>query len=104
VSRMYFSYLRMAGDVNLRHAMRGDGIDVVDGVEFVVHRGDVDVVHVEQNSAIGALDDFGQELPLGHLGGGEFGVAELTFSTQRESREVLHLRTRSAVRSTASQV
>ena len=57
----------MAGDVDLGDAMGGDGVDVVEGIELVVHRGDVDVVYVEKDAAVGAFDNFGQELPLGHL-------------------------------------
>ena len=62
---------RVTGDVNLRDAIRGNGVHVLHRIELVIHRGDVDVVHVEQDAAVGALYHFIEELPLGHLGIGE---------------------------------
>src|SRR5580658_6853692 len=73
--------LGVAGDVNLGNAMRGHGVDVIHGVKFVIHRGDVDVVDIEENAAVAALDDFAQKLPLGHLGAGERRVATYVFDS-----------------------
>ena len=58
---------RVTGDMNLRHAVRGHRVDVIHRLELMIHGRDIDVVHVQQNAAVGALHDFGQELPLGHL-------------------------------------
>ena len=69
----------VAGDMDLGDALGRYGVDVVHGVEVVIHGGDVDVVDVEEDAAIGALDDFVEELPLGHFGGGKFGVAADVF-------------------------
>src|SRR3974377_483565 len=65
----------MTRDVNLRDAISGDGIDVRERVETVVLRRDVNVVYVEKDAAIGALDDFVEKLPLGHFGDVKFGGA-----------------------------
>src|SRR5271155_3702665 len=43
----------VAGDVDLGDALGRDGVDVVKGVEGVVLRGDVDVVDVEEDAAVG---------------------------------------------------
>ena len=60
--------LGVAGDVDLRDALGRHGVEIIVGIEVVVLRRDVDVVHVEQDSAVGALDDFGEKFPLGHFG------------------------------------
>ena len=56
----------------------------------MIHRRDVDVVHVEQDAAVGALDNFGQKLPLGHLGAGEGGVGADVFDGDGNFKKVLH--------------
>ena len=82
---------RMAGDMNLRDAMRGDGIHVVDRIELVIHGRDIDVVHIQKNAAISALDDFIQELPFGHLRAGEGGVGTNVFDGDRDFEVVLNV-------------
>ena len=67
MSRMYFSYSHVTGDMNLRDAMRGHGVDILHRIELVIHCRDVDVIHVEQNAAVGALHHFIEKLPLRHL-------------------------------------
>ena len=47
--------LGVAGDVDLCDALVGDAVQVIKRIEAVIARGDVDVVDVEQNSAVGAL-------------------------------------------------
>jgi len=82
--------LGMAGDVDLGYALGWDCIDVIHGSKLVVHGGDVDVVHVEEDSAIGALYYFGEELPLGHLRAGEGGVTADVFDGDGDFKEVLY--------------
>ena len=65
----------VAGDVDLRDAIRGHGVEIEIGIESVILRRDVNVVHVEQDAAVGALDDFVEKLPLGHLRGVKLRVA-----------------------------
>ena len=50
------------------------------GIEAVIARGNVDIVDVKQNPAIGVLHNFRQKLPLRHLRGVGMGIA-VTFST-----------------------
>ncbi len=83
--------LGVAGDVDLRDALGGDAVDVVEWIEAVVLRRDVDVVDVEQDAAVGGFDDLVQELPLGHLGFVKFGVAADVFDGDGDLEEVLHL-------------
>lgn len=70
-----FFELGVAGDVNLRDALCGNAVDIVEGIESVILGGDVDIVDVEQNAAVGGFDDFVEKLPLGHLRLVEFSVA-----------------------------
>ena len=69
----------------------GTLFDVSVGIEVVILRRDVDVVHVEQDAAVGALDDLVEELPLGHLGDVELGVAADVFDGDGNLEEVLDL-------------
>jgi L-aminopeptidase/D-esterase-like protein len=66
--------------------------------------GDVNIVHVEEDAAVGALDDFGEELPLGHLGAGEGGVTADVLNGDGDLEKSCTMRTRSTVRSMASHV
>ena len=45
----------VAGQVELHHALVRHVADVLDRVEVVVDAGDVDVVHVQQQAAVGLL-------------------------------------------------
>jgi hypothetical protein len=49
----------VAGEVDLADAPGGQGVDVAAAVEAMVAGADVDVVHVEQQPAVGALGQFG---------------------------------------------
>ena len=69
----------------------GHVVEIVVGIEIVVLRRDVDVVHVEQDSAVRALDDFAEEFPLGHLRGVKLRVAADVFDAHRHFEEILHL-------------
>ena len=85
-----FAVLGVASDVDLGDAIGGNGIDVIKGIEIVILRGDVDVVDVEKNAAVGALDDFVEELPFGHFGDVKFGVAGDVFDNDGEFEEIAH--------------
>src|SRR5260370_38576601 len=64
----------VAGDVDLRDPLCGDAIHIFDWIEGMVARGDVDVIHVEENATVGAFDDVIGELPLERLCDVELGV------------------------------
>ncbi len=70
---------RMARDVKLPHAMMGDIVEIIVGIEIVILRRDVDVVHIEENARVGFLHDFAEEFPLGHFRGVELRVAADVF-------------------------
>src|SRR5271169_5462131 len=48
-----FAIAAVAGDVKLGHALGGDVVDIFHGIEPVVAGGDVDIIDIEQNAAIG---------------------------------------------------
>ena len=50
--------------VNLLHPVRGQGMQIGQWVESMVHAAHVDVVHIHQQQAVGLLRDVGQKLPL----------------------------------------
>ena len=60
------------------------------GIEIVIHAGDIDVVDVEQQAAIGFVGDAGKKFPFGHRGGGEGDVAAGIFQHERPLQKILH--------------
>jgi hypothetical protein len=52
----------MAGDVDLRHAFSRDAVDVCERIKIMIARRNVDIVYIQENSAIGPFDDFVQKL------------------------------------------
>src|SRR6266404_6101946 len=86
-----FFVFGMAGDVNLRDAFGGNAIYVIERIETVILRRDVDIVYVEQDAAVGAFHDFVQKFPFGHFGNVEFGVAADVFDGDRDFQIVAHI-------------
>jgi len=80
----------VARKVNLLHALRGDGIQVLERIELVIDRAHVDVVDVEQNQAIGARGDLAQKLPLCQAGIAEPDVARDVLQQDAAAEEILH--------------
>src|SRR5258708_38256941 len=78
----------MAGDMNLRHPVRGDAVDIRQGIKTVVSGGDIDVVDVQENSAVGPFHDFVQELPFGHLRHMVFGIAADILNGDRDFEKI----------------
>ena len=58
----------VAGEMELADAVGRHAVDEGPRVEAVVEAADVDVVDVEQDQAVGALGDGGDEFPLGQRG------------------------------------
>ena len=67
--------LLVAGEMELLHAFDRHAAQVRQRIEAVIDAADVHVVDVEQQVAVGALGDFAQEFPFGHVVGGEADVA-----------------------------
>src|SRR5471030_1993463 len=80
----------MTGDVNLGYAFGGHCVHVIHWGKLVIHGGDVDIVDVEKDAAIGTLDHFGEEFPLGHFGAGEGCIAADVFNGDGNLKEILH--------------
>src|ERR1700688_302429 len=74
-----FAVLGVAGDVDLRDALGGDVVYVSEGIEAVILRRDVNIIYVEEDAAVGALDYFVQKFPLSHFGDVIFGIAADVF-------------------------
>ena len=62
-----FLELRMPRNVDLPDAIVRDIVEVGVWIEIVILRRNVNIVHIEENSAVGALDHFAQELPFRHF-------------------------------------
>ncbi len=60
--------VRMSRQMDLPDAVDRHAGDVIERRKAVIDRVYVDIVHVEQDAAVGALGDSGQELPFGHRG------------------------------------
>ena len=70
-----FLELGVAGDVNLRHALRRHAVQIIVRIEVMILRRNIDIIDVQQNAAVGPLHHFVQKLPLGHFRNVKFGVA-----------------------------
>lgn len=70
----------MAGDMHLADAFVRDVVEVVVGVEGMVLGGDVDVVDVEEDAAVGKFSDFREKFPLAHFGLVELRIAGDVFN------------------------
>src|SRR5207237_10140796 len=81
----------MAGQVELRDPIGGDAGQVVARIESVVAGADIDVVDVEQDAAVGALGDPGEEFPLGHRRATEGDVAGDVFEHDLPAQHLLDL-------------
>ena len=94
--------VRVAGEVDLHHAVGGDRVDVLARVEAVVEAADVDVVDVEEEAAAAAVAQARQELPLRHRRAGEGEVGRRVLEDERALERVLHLLHPAASRGAAS--
>ena len=81
----------MTRNMNLRYPLAADAIEIFVGIEIVILRRHVDVVHIQENPAVGALDDLVEELPFGHLGAMKFGVATHVLDGDRHFQVILSL-------------
>src|SRR5271157_4050320 len=86
-----FLIARVAGDVDLGDPVGGNRVKVFARIEVVVHGADINVVHVEQDPAVGALDHFVQEFPFGHHRVVKLRVAADVFHYDRDFQKILDL-------------
>src|SRR5882724_10586454 len=83
-------FVAVAGEVNLTHAIRWHREDISLGVEAVIDRAHVDVVHVEEDPAVGPFGDRCEKLPLGHRRVREAEVARDVLEEDLLPESVLH--------------
>src|SRR5712672_1758716 len=81
----------MPRDVNLRHSLRRDAIHVIEGIKTMILRGNVNIVHIQQNPAVRLLDYFVQEFPLSHFRNVKLRVTAHIFDRHRNFQIVAHL-------------
>ena len=82
--------LAVSGEVELHDAVCRDGLDEGVPIEAVVLARNEDVVHVEQQPAIGAAGQFAHEFPLGHLRLGKLDVGGDVLDGDAAAEIVLH--------------
>ena len=68
-----------------------DAVHIFKWIEPVVLRRDIDIVYVEQDAAVGSVDDLVEKLPLSHLRFVKFGVAAYVLDRDWNFEKVLHL-------------
>ena len=76
---------RVSRNVHLRNAFGRNEVHVLERIELVIDRADVNVIDVKQNAAVGALDYLGEKLPLRHLGVVKLRVAADVFENDGTS-------------------
>src|SRR5580658_2639020 len=57
----------VAGNMYLGDTSYLDAVHIFKWIEAVVLRRDIDIVYVEQDAAVGSVDDLVEKLPLSHL-------------------------------------
>ena len=80
----------VAGQMKLHDPLVRNRANVLDRVEVVVHARHVDVVHVEQQAAVGVGRHAGEKLPLGHGRADKADVGAGVFQDQRPLEKILH--------------
>ena len=86
-----FLIFGMAGDVKLGHALRRNGVQIIERIETVVARGDIDIIDIQQDAAIGPLHHFGQKFPLGHFRNMKLRVAADVFHRDGHFQKIARL-------------
>src|SRR5580704_2569818 len=85
------AFVGVASQMNLHNAVGGNTINVLLGVEPVIERADVDVVHVEQDSAVGFLGKLNQKVRFVPGRAAEFQVGGGIFQRDGPFQDLLNL-------------
>src|SRR4051812_3823805 len=80
----------MTGKVNLSNASDRNAVQEIDGIEAVVERIDVDIIHVQQYMAVGAPSNLGYKLPFAHFRSAEIHIAGHIFQKDLPAEEILY--------------
>src|SRR5215471_21619538 len=78
-----FREFGVPGNMDLRHPLDRDAVEVLVGIKIVILGGHVNVIYVQENSAVGALDDLIEKLPFRHLGNVKLSVTTYVFDGDR---------------------
>ncbi len=79
----------MSGEMNLDNPVTGNRIDEFQRIEIMVEGGNKDVVHIEQEPAIGPLAQFPDKRPFIHFGLGESHITRHVFDCYPASEKIL---------------
>ncbi len=83
-----FPIFRVAGDMNLGDAIGRNAVHIIVRIKAVILRGNVNVIDVQQNAAIGPLDDLIEKFPLGHFRNVKFRVTADILDGDRNFQEI----------------
>jgi hypothetical protein len=84
------SMIRMSGEMNLDNPVTGNRIDEFQRIEIMVEGGNKDVVHIEQEPAIGPLAQFPDKRPFIHFGLGESHITRHVFDCYAAPEKILN--------------
>ncbi len=82
---------REACQVDLPDGMQREFIDYLPRISPMVRTRNMDIVDIQQETASGALDDLGHELPFAHGRSFKFDVSGRIFQKHAQIQTVLHL-------------
>ena len=81
----------MSGNVDLPDPVVRNVFEIVQGSDPMVLRGDINIVHIKKDSAVGLLANLAEKFPLRHLGDVKFRVAADIFDADRNFQKVTRL-------------
>jgi hypothetical protein len=83
-------FMAVACHMELHHAIARHAVQEIVSREAVVEGAHIDIVHVEQEPAIGAICHLAHELPFGHLRLAEGHIARHVLERQPAPENILH--------------
>jgi hypothetical protein len=83
--------LGKAGEMDLAHRIQRQGAEIGRRIPMMVHAGDMDIVHIQQQSAAGAAHHRRDEIRFGQGRGREFDIGGRVFQQQAPLQALLHL-------------
>lgn len=85
-----FLEFRVAGDVDLGYALRGNTVHVREGIEIMISRGNINIVDIQENPAVSPLRHFVQKLPFRHFRDVKFRVTADILDGDGHFKKVAH--------------
>jgi hypothetical protein len=81
--------IRMSREMDLDNPVRGNSIDELQRIEVMVEGGNKDIVHIEQEPAIGPLAEFPDKRPFIHFRLGESHITRHVFDCYPAPEKIL---------------